>query len=73
MGKKSRTKDRMHMTASEWAREFGGHKAAASRAGVAKCLPFDHCAMGLTPFSDPVCTRQGDVFDILYGRLRFDL
>eukprot|EP00474_Spongospora_subterranea_P005729 CRZ06187.1 hypothetical protein [Spongospora subterranea] len=65
MGKKSRTKDRMHMTASEWARDFGGHKAAASRGAIARCLPFDHCAVSLTPFTDPVCTKQGDVFDIL--------
>ena len=32
-----------------------------------KRLPFNFCALSLAPFENPVCTEEGNVFDLLYG------
>jgi peptidyl-prolyl cis-trans isomerase-like protein 2 len=53
----------MYITATEWAVEYGGKKIHGEHKGVP--LPFDHCALSLTPFESPVCTPEGVVFDIL--------
>ncbi len=29
-------------------------------------LPFNCCALSLLPFEDPVCTNEGNVFDIYH-------
>jgi peptidyl-prolyl cis-trans isomerase-like 2 len=57
MGRNSRhSKDRLYITATEWRHEYGGKKVAGSHKG--QPLPFDHCALSLTPFETPVCTPE---------------
>lgn len=53
----------MFITTTEWNRDYGGKKEAKSN--VAHPLPFDCCAMSLSPFETAVCTKEGVVFDIL--------
>ncbi|ETW07925.1 hypothetical protein H310_02329 [Aphanomyces invadans] len=46
---------------------FSRQDVACMRLGMRRrCvgLPFDCCAITLTPFKNPVCTRQGHLFDI---------
>ncbi|TQD92882.1 hypothetical protein C1H46_021515 [Malus baccata] len=64
MGKKQHSKDRMFITKTEWATEWGGAKAQPTSTPF-KRLPFYCCALTFTPFEDPVCTADGSVFDIL--------
>lgn len=65
MGKKQHSKDRMFITKTEWATEWGGAKSKESGTPF-KRLPFYCCALTFTPFEDPVCTADGSVFDILH-------
>eukprot|EP00002_Diphylleia_rotans_P027186 TRINITY_DN5440_c0_g1_i1.p1 TRINITY_DN5440_c0_g1~~TRINITY_DN5440_c0_g1_i1.p1 ORF type:complete len:628 (-),score=130.09 TRINITY_DN5440_c0_g1_i1:69-1952(-) len=62
MGKKQHSKDRMFLTATEWATEWGGKKVEQTVS--CKKLPFNCCALSLQPVDDPVCTSDGIVFDI---------
>lgn len=56
--------DKLYITHGEWSSGFGG--ATVKREEVHfKGLPFDCCALSLKPFSDPVCTPEGIIFDIL--------
>uniref|UniRef100_A0A5B7BCV8 Putative peptidyl-prolyl cis-trans isomerase CYP65 isoform X2 n=1 Tax=Davidia involucrata TaxID=16924 RepID=A0A5B7BCV8_DAVIN len=64
MGKKQHSKDRMFITKTEWATEWGGAKSKEVRTPF-KRLPFYCCALTFTPFEDPVCTKDGSVFDIM--------
>lgn len=64
MGKKQHSKDRMFITKTEWATEWGGAKSKESGTPF-KRLPFYCCALTFTPFEDPVCTADGCVFDIM--------
>ncbi|XP_078437149.1 plant U-box 49 isoform X2 [Wolffia australiana] len=64
MGKKQHSKDRMFITKTEWATEWGGAKAKESAAPF-KRLPFYCCTISFIPFEDPVCTADGFVFDVL--------
>lgn len=64
MGKKQHSKDRMFITKTEWATEWGGAKSKELRTPF-KRLPFYCCALTFTPFEDPVCTEDGSVFDIM--------
>lgn len=66
MGKKQHSKDRMHLTATEWREMYGGRSAAshADQHGF-KGLPFDACALSLAPFTTPMATRAGVVFDLV--------
>lgn len=68
MGKKQHSKDRMFITSSEWASEWGGAKSRDHKSPF-KRLPFYCCALTFTPFEDAVCTKEGHVFDILYVTL----
>ncbi|XP_078164336.1 plant U-box 49 [Carex rostrata] len=64
MGKKQHSKDRMFITQTEWKTEWGGAKA--KEAGTPfKRLPFYCCSLTFTPFEDPVCTADGNVFDMM--------
>ena len=63
MGKGQHSKAPMHITASEWAIEWGGKKEA--RTSAVKTLPFDCCALSLCPFEVPVMAPDGAVFDLL--------
>jgi len=53
----------MYITATEWSQEYGGKKTV--REAASRPLPFDHCALGLTPFHTPVLlgTKSGVIFD----------
>nr|AFK39547.1 unknown [Lotus japonicus] len=64
MGKKQHSKDRMFITKTEWATEWGGFKSKDNRT-VFKRLPFYCCALTFTPFEYPVCTPDGSVFDVM--------
>ncbi|OIV92843.1 hypothetical protein TanjilG_00977 [Lupinus angustifolius] len=64
MGKKQHSKDRMFITKTEWATEWGGAKSKEIRTPF-KRLPFYCCALTFTPFQYPVCTSDGTVFDVM--------
>eukprot|EP01018_Ginkgo_biloba_P014435 Gb_10179 [translate_table: standard] len=64
MGKKQHSKDRMFITSTEWATEWGGAKSKEQRL-LFKRLPFNCCALTFTPFEDTVCTSDGHVFDVM--------
>ena len=54
MGKNRHSKDRLFITATEWATEYGGKKNRDSSNGdLSRPLPFDHCALSLAPYSNP--------------------
>ncbi|PAA72314.1 hypothetical protein BOX15_Mlig030335g1 [Macrostomum lignano] len=63
MGKKQHSKDTLHIRPTEWAEDFGG-KTGRPAQTVLKRLPFDFCALSLQPFTTPLCTRDGVVFDL---------
>ncbi len=69
MGKKQHQKDKLYLTATEWATEWGGKKAAG-RGVCAKDLkdfrrlPFDHCSLSLQPYEAPYADDEGNVFDL---------
>nr|XP_009617987.1 peptidyl-prolyl cis-trans isomerase CYP65 [Nicotiana tomentosiformis] len=65
MGKKQHSKDRMFITKTEWATEWGGAKSKELKTPF-KRLPFYCCALTFTPFEDPVCTEDGSVFEIVH-------
>ncbi len=50
------SKDRLFITQTEHKVEYGGKKTQAVHSYQA--LPFDHCALGLCPFTAPVCTKE---------------
>jgi peptidyl-prolyl cis-trans isomerase-like 2 len=56
MGKNKHSKDRMFLTATEWRVDYGGKKHLSLSKG--QILPFDHCALSLTPLTDPCCTPE---------------
>lgn len=64
MGKNQHSKDRLFITATEWAQQYGGKKRKASGSEM-RPLPFDHCALTLSPFSNPCLlpNNTGVVFD----------
>lgn len=56
--------DKMYITHGEWSSGFGG-ATVKKEEKTYKGLPFNCCALSLKPFSDPVCTPDGFVFDLL--------
>jgi len=67
--------DKLYITHSEWssADSFGTSRGAnpnaTSSSGLAstfKRLPFNYCAVSLQPFTDPVCTSSGTIFDLTH-------
>lgn len=61
MGKNNRhSKDRMYLSNHE----LQSHKGASSTAALRR-LPFDHCALSLTPFKTPCCGPEGVIFDLV--------
>lgn len=56
MGKNRHSKDRLFITSTEWKTEYGGKKKPSLVKG--QTLPFDHCALSLTPFTNPSCTPE---------------
>lgn len=71
-----RNTDKLYITHSEWSSSdaFGTSRGAnssnrASASGLSstfKRLPFNYCAVSLQPFTDPVCTPSGTVFDLTH-------
>jgi len=64
MGRNQHSKDRLFITATEWAVQYGGKKR--ERMGAKQPLPFDCCALSLQQFETPVCTEDGVIFDVLH-------
>ncbi|RLN57787.1 hypothetical protein BBJ28_00004896 [Nothophytophthora sp. Chile5] len=62
MGKNRHTKDRLFITQTEHKYLYGGKKQEIRRAY--RRLPFNCCAITLCPFTNPVCTREGHLFDL---------
>lgn len=67
MGKRQHQKDKMYLTATEWSWLYGGRRPDQRSldelaARIAR-LPFNHCCLTLQPVTDPVCNRQGYVFE----------
>ncbi|KAH6882962.1 cyclophilin-like domain-containing protein [Alternaria rosae] len=68
--------DKLYITHSEWSSSdaFGNARGAnsanrASAAGLSSTfrrLPFNYCAVSLQPFTDPVCTSSGTIFDLTH-------
>uniref|UniRef100_A0A7R9YCF3 RING-type E3 ubiquitin transferase n=1 Tax=Pinguiococcus pyrenoidosus TaxID=172671 RepID=A0A7R9YCF3_9STRA len=65
MGRNQHSKDRLFLTTTEWRRDHGGRAVERSRGPKYEALPFDCCALTLTPYEDPVCTPDGVLFDLL--------
>lgn len=63
MGKNRHSKDRMFITTTEWKTEYGGKKTAGNIQH--RPLPFECCALSLSPFETPCCTQEGVIFDFL--------
>lgn len=69
MGKNT---DKLYITHSEWASSDAFSASAGSAAGRAKGpngatfkrLPYNFCALTLQPFSHPVCTSNGTIFEL---------
>ena len=63
MGKNRHSKDRLFITQTEHKRDYGGKKAAVNT-GL-KALPFDNCALSLSPFEIPCLLgiTTGVIFD----------
>jgi len=55
------SKDRLFITKTEWQRDYGGAKSAVNHGY--QVLPFTHCALSLAPYTHPVCTAAGILFD----------
>uniref|UniRef100_A0AAV1UDD9 RING-type E3 ubiquitin transferase n=1 Tax=Peronospora matthiolae TaxID=2874970 RepID=A0AAV1UDD9_9STRA len=62
MGKNRHSKDRLFITQTEHKYLYGGKKQVIRRAY--KRLPFNCCAITLRPFTNPVCTKEGHLFDL---------
>ncbi|KAJ3286060.1 Peptidyl-prolyl cis-trans isomerase cyp8 [Rhizoclosmatium sp. JEL0117] len=65
MGKDS---DKMYITHSEWSTLDFGHGGFKNRktGKEFKKLPFHCCALSLSPFETPRCTKDGLVFDLMH-------
>ncbi|OLN81552.1 Peptidyl-prolyl cis-trans isomerase-like 2 [Colletotrichum chlorophyti] len=68
MGKNT---DKLYITHSEWSSSdaysasAGANVNARSRQGSSfRRLPFNFCAASLQPFKNPVCTKEGTIFDV---------
>ncbi|KAI4557596.1 hypothetical protein MJT46_014275 [Ovis ammon polii x Ovis aries] len=64
MGKRQHQKDKMYITCAEYTHFYGGKKPDVPQTNFRR-LPFDHCSLSLQPFTYPVCTPEGVVFDLL--------
>ena len=67
--------DKLYITHSEWssadsfAPSRGANPNAQSSSGLSSTfrrLPYNYCAVSLQPFTDPVCTPEGTIFDLTH-------
>lgn len=63
MGKNRHSQDKLYIVASEYQRDWGGCKKKQDKLPF-RCLPFYCCGLSLLPFTVPVCTSDGVVFDV---------
>lgn len=64
MGKNQHSKDGLHLRPTEWAQDGRGFKER-KQSPYAK-LPLHCCALSLQPFSNPVATSEGAIFEAKY-------
>lgn len=65
MGKKRHSQDKLWITYKELVEDWGGKKAGQpTRSGIKK-LPFYCCSLSFMPFKDPVCLKDGTIFDLV--------
>ena len=64
MGKRQHQSDKMYITGKEWAAYYGGHKKTVHNSEFRR-LPFFCCSISLQPVENPMCTKEGYVFDLL--------
>ena len=62
--KNRNSKDKLYLTVSEH-QELGGKKSKVSNEKFER-LPFYCCSLSLVPFTDPVCTLDGTIYEILH-------
>ncbi|KAF2654034.1 hypothetical protein K491DRAFT_694226 [Lophiostoma macrostomum CBS 122681] len=65
--------DKLYITHSEWSSSDAFGTSRGANAGKAansghtfRRLPFNYCAVSLQPFTDPVCTSTGTIFDLTH-------
>ncbi|ORY63534.1 peptidyl-prolyl cis-trans isomerase cyp8 [Pseudomassariella vexata] len=60
--------DKLYITHSEWSSSDAFSASTGARTGANngsfKRLPFNFCAASLQPFKNPVCTAEGQIFDL---------
>ena len=62
--KNRHSKDKLYLSVSEH-QELGGKKSKVSSEKFER-LPFYCCSLSLVPFTDPVCTPDGTIFELLH-------
>mmetsp|Transcript_14834 Transcript_14834/g.21218 ORF Transcript_14834/g.21218 Transcript_14834/m.21218 type:complete len:579 (-) Transcript_14834:113-1849(-) len=55
-------KEKQYQSASERRRESNSNSANST--GSTRRLPFDHCALSLVAYKNPVCTRNGIIYEM---------
>ncbi|PVD31595.1 hypothetical protein C0Q70_07010 [Pomacea canaliculata] len=67
MGKKQHQKDKLYLTTNEWRHEWGGYKGTqnAGENSRFRRLPFSCCSLSFQPFENPLCTKEGVIFDLM--------
>ena len=68
MPKSQHSKDRLYITATEWAHEYGGKKRASNASQ--RQLPFDSCALSLQQFEVMLLPVQAPVLLLILLPLR---
>jgi len=58
-------KDRMYITHTEWVNDWGGKKVEREKRLPQKALQFFCCNLTLQPWTDPVCTIDGTIYDLV--------
>jgi peptidyl-prolyl cis-trans isomerase-like protein 2 len=62
MGKSKSKNMKDYIRASEWKAEFGGKKDLKEIPNY--YLPLNCCCLSLQPFTNPVCSPDGHIFDL---------
>lgn len=53
-----------YLTTTEWKNDFGGFKGA-QKAPEFRRLPFSCCTLSMQPFENPLCTKEGVIYDLM--------
>ncbi|XP_052800214.1 RING-type E3 ubiquitin-protein ligase PPIL2-like [Mya arenaria] len=65
MGKKQHQKDKLYLTTTEWKNQFGGYKGKQVKNQDFRRLPFSCCTLSMQPFENPLCTKDGVIYDLM--------